>query len=55
MCFRYEYFTLYISVLTNLMYKICFTLNLFHACTCFEHHVLIVRRSKLYFYGATDI
>ena len=25
-----------------------FTISLFHACTCFEHHVLIVRRSKLY-------
>ena len=22
---------------------------LFHACTCFEHYVLIVRRSKVYF------
>jgi len=27
----------------------CFTLNLFHASTCFEHHVLIIRRSKLYY------
>ena len=31
------------------MHKICFTISLFHASTCFEHHVLIVRRSKLYF------
>ena len=31
------------------MYKICFTIGLFHASTCFEHHVLIVRRSKLYY------
>jgi hypothetical protein len=31
------------------MHKICFTINLFHASTCFEHHVLIVRRSKLYY------
>ena len=31
------------------MHKICFTISLFHACTCFEHHVLIVRRSKLYY------
>ena len=23
-------------------------MSLFHASTCFEHHVLIVRRSKLY-------
>ena len=29
--------------------KICFTVSLFHASTCFEHHVLIVRRSKLYY------
>ena len=26
----------------------CFTISLFHACTCYEHHALIVRRSKLY-------
>jgi len=26
-----------------------FTINLFHASTCFEHHVLIIRRSKLYY------
>ena len=25
----------------------CFTVSLFHACTCFEHHVLIIRRSRL--------
>ena len=31
------------------MYKICFTVSLFHASTCFEHCVLIVRRSKLYY------
>jgi len=30
------------------MHKICFTVSLFHASTCFEHHVLIVRRSELY-------
>ena len=29
------------------MHKICFTVSLFHASTFFEHHVLIVRRSKL--------
>ena len=30
------------------MHKIfCFTVSLFHASTCFEHHVLIIRRSKL--------
>ena len=31
------------------MHKICFTISLFHASTCFEQHVLIVRRSKLYY------
>ena len=31
------------------MHKICFTISLFHASTCFEHHVLIVRRSKFYY------
>ena len=34
--------------------KFCFTVSLFHAFTCFEQHVLIVRRSKLY-YTASDI
>ena len=24
-------------------------MSLFHASTCFEHHVLIIRRSKLYY------
>ena len=27
----------------------CLTRSLFHASTCFEHHVLIIRRSKLYY------
>ena len=31
------------------MHKICFTIRLFHTSTCFEHYVLIVRRSKLYY------
>ena len=31
------------------MHKIRFTVSVFHASTCFEHHVLIVRRSKLYY------
>ena len=33
------------------MHKICFTISLFHASTCFEHHVLIVRRSKIVLYS----
>jgi len=40
---------LFILVINQFMYKICFTLSLFHASTCFEHHVLIGRRSKLYY------
>ena len=39
----------YLSKLTNLLHKICFTISLFHISTCFEHHVLIIRRSKLYY------
>ena len=31
------------------MHKLCLTVSLFHASTCFEHYVLIVRRSKLYY------
>ena len=31
------------------MHKICFTVSLFHASICSKHHVLIVRRSKLYY------
>ena len=27
----------------------CFTISLFHASTCFKHHVLIIRSSKLYY------
>jgi len=29
--------------------NVCFTMSLFHASTCFEHHVLIIRRLKLYY------
>ena len=43
------YGSLGVKRLTNLMHKICFTISLFHASTCFEHYVLIVRRSKLYY------
>ena len=31
------------------MHKICFTISLLHASTCFEYHALIVRKSKLYY------
>jgi hypothetical protein len=33
------------------MHKICFTVSLFHASTCFEHHVLIARRSEIVSYS----
>ena len=39
-------------VLYSLWYhhtETCFIMSLFHASTCFEHHVLIVRRAKLYY------
>ena len=36
------------------MHKICFTVSLFHASTCFEHHVLTVKKSK-YYYTASSI
>jgi len=33
------------------MHKICFAISLLHASTCFEDHVLIVRRSKIVLYS----
>ena len=33
------------------MHKICFTVSLFHASTCFVHHALIVRSSKIVLYS----
>ena len=32
-----------------------FAISLFHASTCFEHHVLIIRRSKLYYTASSII
>ena len=29
--------------------NVCSTISLFHASTCFEHHVLIIKRSKLHY------
>ena len=40
---------IFILILTNMMHKICFTVSLFHASTCFEHYVLIVGTSKFYY------
>ena len=33
----------------------CFTISLFHASTCFGHHVLIIRKSKLYYTASVII
>jgi len=30
-------------------HNFCFTVSSFYASTCFEHHVLIIRRSKLHY------
>jgi len=39
-----------ISVINQLdAQNFCFTISLFHAYTYFEHHVLIIRRSKLHY------
>jgi len=37
--------SIFISVINQLnAQNFCFTISLFHASTCFEHHVLIIRR-----------
>jgi hypothetical protein len=48
--------SIYILVIYQLdAQNFCFTISLFHASTCFEHHVLIVRRSKFYYNTASGI
>ena len=42
---------LFILVINKLEAKICFTISLLYASTCFKHHVLIVRRSKIVLYS----
>jgi len=40
----------FITVINQLdVQKFCFTISLFHASTCFEHYVLIIRGSKLHY------
>ena len=39
----------FILVINQLDAQKFFTISLFHASTCFERHVLIVKRSKLYY------
>ena len=41
------FITIYLNI--NQRDALNFIMSLFHASTCFEHHVLIVRRSKLYY------
>ena len=44
------YLSLFILVINQLdAQNFCFTISLFHTSTCFEHHVLIIRRSILYY------
>ena len=40
-------FIFYLNI--NQLDALNFIMSLFHASTCFEHHVLIVRKSKLYY------
>ena len=47
---KYELIIKFISVINQLdAQKFWYTISLFHASTCFEHNVLIIRRSKLYY------
>ena len=39
----------YIYLNINQLDALNLLMRLFHACTCFEYHVLIVRRSKFYY------
>jgi len=43
--------TLYLSIISviNLMHKLFLIISLFYASTCFEHYVLIISGSKLYY------
>jgi len=46
--------TVHLSIFTSVINQldaqnVCFTISLFHASTCFEHYVLIIRRSKLHY------
>jgi len=55
----YILLTVHLSIFTLVINQLdaqnfCFKISLFHASTCFEHHVLIIRRSKLY-YAASGI
>jgi len=48
--------SIFISVINQLdAQSFCFTISLFHASTCFEQHVLIIRRSKLHYTTSGNI
>ena len=45
--------SIFISVINQLdTQNFCFTIRLFRVSTCFEHHVVIIRRSKLHYTAA---
>ena len=41
--------SIFILVINQLDAQKFFTVSLLHGSTCFEHHVLFIRRSKLYY------
>jgi len=45
-CTKKWIYSIYLNI--NQLDALNFIMSLFRACTCFEHHVLIVRRLKLY-------
>jgi len=48
--------SIFISVIKQLdAQNFCFIVSLFHASTCFEHHMLIIRRSKLHYTASSII
>jgi len=52
--FFYVLLTVHLSIFVSVINQLdaqnfCFTIGLFHASTCFEHHVPIIIRSKLYY------
>jgi len=52
--------TVHLSIFILVINKVdaqncCFTINLVYSSTCFEHHVLIIRRSNLYYTASVII
>ena len=49
-------FCVFISVINQRdEQNFCFTISLFHASTCFEHYVLIIRRSELHYTSSDPV